>query len=471
MIVPVVLSGGSGSRLWPLSRAARPKQFLTLLGEDSLLGATLKRVETLKGVQAPIVVSNAEHRFIVAAELQNKGLLQTGKIILEPVARNTAPAIAVAALESLALSPEALILVLPADHVIKDTKRFHEAVMVGAEAAQKGKLVTFGITPDAPHTGYGYIEAAKSASSEKFLPIKRFVEKPSSEKAETYLRSGDYYWNSGMFLFKATDLLAELEKFEPEMLKCCKMAYDLKKTDLDFIRLDEKSFSDSPANSIDYAVMEKTQNAVMIPLDAGWSDVGSWASLWDIESKDEKQNVLTGDVLVEDVSNCYIHSEGRLVAALGISNQVIVETSDAILVADKSRVEEVKKIVAKLQLEKRQEYQFHKKVYRPWGSYEVVALEPRFQVKRICVNPGEQLSIQMHHHRAEHWVVVKGTAVVGRGDEEILLCEDRSTYIPLGTKHYLKNPGLIPLELIEVQTGSYLGEDDIVRFTDIYGRV
>jgi len=476
MIVPVILSGGSGSRLWPLSRAAFPKQFLSLIGEDSLLGATIDRV-LVKGVhvmgdevQPPVIISNSEHRFIVASELQKKGLLGKGTIILEPSPRNTAPAIAIAALDAVhRYGSEALLLVLPADHVIRDVAAFHQSVKSGVEAANLGKLVTFGVVPECAHTGYGYIQAAKGHGA--WLPIARFVEKPSLKVAEDYVKSGEYFWNSGMFLFRASEFLAELQQFDPAILQACEVAYKNRRVDLDFVRLEDMAFNSSPSNSIDYAVMEKTVKAVTIPLKAGWSDVGSWSSLWEIQPKDSSQNVTLGDVIVEDVHGCFIHSEGRLIAALGISDQVIVETSDAVLIAAKDRVEEVKKIVTHLQAQGRQEYQFHKKVYRPWGSYETIALEDRFQVKRITVNPGQQLSIQMHHHRAEHWVVVKGTALVGRGDEEILLGEDRSTYIPLGTKHYLRNPGLIPLELIEVQTGSYLGEDDIVRFTDVYGRV
>lgn len=479
MIVPVILSGGSGSRLWPLSRAAFPKQFLSLIGEDSLLGATIDRV-LVKGsdgigeeVQPPVIISNSEHRFIVASELQKKGLLGKGTIILEPSPRNTAPAIAVAALDVIhRYGSEALLLVLPADHVIKDVATFHQAVKSGVAAANLGKLVTFGVVPECAHTGYGYIQAGKGQTEKaSWLSIARFVEKPSLKVAEDYVNSGEYFWNSGMFLFRAADFVAELEKFEPAILQACEVAYKNRRVDLDFVRLEDAAFNSSPSNSIDYAVMEKTVKAVTIPLKAGWSDVGSWSSLWEIQPKDSSDNVTLGDVIVEDVQGCFIHSEGRLIAALGISEQVIVETSDAVLIAAKDRVEEVKKIVNRLQAQGRQEYQFHKKVYRPWGSYETIALEDRFQVKRITVNPGQQLSIQMHHHRAEHWVVVKGTALVGRGEEEILLGEDRSTYIPLGTKHYLRNPGLIPLELIEVQTGSYLGEDDIVRFTDMYGRV
>jgi len=477
MIVPVILSGGSGSRLWPLSRAAFPKQFLSLIGDDSLLGATIDRVLVKENnvigdeIQPPIIISNSDHRFIVASELQKKNLLGKGTIILEPSPRNTAPAIAVAALDILQrYDSGTMMLVLPADHVIKDISTFHQAIKSGIAAANCGKLVTFGVIPESPHTGYGYIQAEKGGTK-PWLSIARFVEKPSLKIAEDYVKSGEYYWNSGMFLFRAEDFLSELKQFEPMIFQSADSAYKNRRVDLDFIRLGEEDFNSSPSNSIDYAVMERTQRAVTIPLKAGWSDVGSWSSLWDMHPKDSSENVTLGDVIVEDVHGCFIHSEGRLIAALGISDQVIVETSDAILIATKDRVEEVKKIVSTLQAQGRQEYQFHKKVYRPWGSYETIALEERFQVKRITVNPGQQLSIQMHHHRAEHWVVVKGTAVVGRGDEEILLGEDRSTYIPLGTKHYLKNPGLIPLELIEVQTGSYLGEDDIVRFTDVYGRV
>jgi mannose-1-phosphate guanylyltransferase/mannose-6-phosphate isomerase len=482
MIIPVILSGGSGSRLWPRSRASFPKQFVSLVNEDSLLANTIKRVvfddSNLLGeeIDAPLIISNAEHRFIVASELQKQGLLGKATIILEPLAKNTCPAISVAALSAKEkFGDESILLILAADHVIRDVSEFHSVVRKGVKAARNGKLVTFGIKPDSPHTGYGYIQAeqgqAEQGVDEVYHEIIRFVEKPTQALAKQYLDSGDYYWNSGMFMFRVADFLLELQSLEPEIYKWCLASYESRREDLDFIRLEEGAFSKIPANSIDYAVMEKTKNAVTVPLDAGWSDVGSWSSLWEILPKDTSRNVISGDVIAEDVEDCLIYAGDRLVTVLGVSDQVIVETSDAILIAAKDRVEEVKKIVGTLQAKGRKEYELHKQVYRPWGSYEVMVLEDRFQVKRITVNPGQQLSIQMHHHRAEHWVVVSGTALVGRGDEQILLGEDRSTYIPLGTKHYLKNPGLIPLILIEVQTGSYLGEDDIVRFTDMYGRV
>ena len=468
MITPVILSGGSGTRLWPLSREAYPKQFINLVNDNSLLGDTVERVEALDDVQHLIVVSNEQHRFMVAACLQTHDHLNNSSIILEPVGRNTAPAIALAAYKAIEVDADAVLLIMPADHVIKNNPLFAEAVKKGKQAALEGKLATFGIVPDSPHTGYGYIKSGEQQGD--WAVVDQFVEKPDENTAKEYISTGKYYWNSGMFMFRADRYLQELEKFNPEMVSTCKEAIEKSSTDLDFIRVDEESFAASPNDSIDYAVMEKTDSAVVVPLDAGWSDVGSWSALWEIHQQDKNGNVCKGDVIMEDVNNSYIHSESRLVAAIGVDDHVIVETDDVILVADKSRVQDVKKLVAQLKQQDRHEHRFHKKVHRPWGCYEGITKSERFQVKRIMVNPGAKLSLQKHHHRAEHWIVVQGTALVTRGTEEILLTEDQSTYIPLGTIHRLENPGVIPLELIEVQTGSYLGEDDIVRLEDTYGR-
>jgi len=468
LIAPVILSGGSGTRLWPLSREAYPKQFINLVNDNSLLGDTVERVEALDDVQHLIVVSNEQHRFMVAACLQTHDHLNNSSIILEPVGRNTAPAIALAAYKAIEVDADAVLLIMPADHVIKNNPLFAEAVKKGKQAALEGKLATFGIVPDSPHTGYGYIKSGEQQGD--WAVVDQFVEKPDENTAKEYISTGKYYWNSGMFMFRADRYLQELEKFNPEMVSTCKEAIEKSSTDLDFIRVDEESFAASPNDSIDYAVMEKTDSAVVVPLDAGWSDVGSWSALWEIHQQDKNGNVCKGDVIMEDVNNSYIHSESRLVAAIGVDDHVIVETDDVILVADKSRVQDVKKLVAQLKQQDRHEHRFHKKVHRPWGCYEGITKSERFQVKRIMVNPGAKLSLQKHHHRAEHWIVVQGTALVTRGTEEILLTEDQSTYIPLGTIHRLENPGVIPLELIEVQTGSYLGEDDIVRLEDTYGR-
>lgn len=468
MITPVILSGGSGTRLWPLSRESYPKQFINLVNDNSLLGDTVERVEGLDGVQHLIVVSNEAHRFMVAGCLQTHDHLNNSSIILEPVGRNTAPAIALAAYKAIEVDSDAVLLIMPADHVIKDSPQFAEAVRKGKLAALEGKLATFGIVPDCPHTGYGYIKSGREQG--EWAVVEEFVEKPDEATAKGYISTGEYYWNSGMFMFRADRYLQELEKFQPDMVSICKAAFEKSSEDLDFIRVDAEIFATSPDDSIDYAVMERTDSAVVVPLDAGWSDVGSWSALWEIHAQDEHGNVCKGDVITEDVNNSYIHSESRLVAAIGVDDHVIVETDDVILVADKSRVQDVKKLVAQVKQQDRHEHRFHKKVHRPWGTYEGISSSQRFQVKRIMVNPGAKLSLQKHHHRAEHWVVVQGTALVTRGDEQILLSEDQSTYIPLGTVHRLENPGVIPLEIIEVQTGSYLGEDDIVRLEDTYGR-
>ncbi|OZG73675.1 mannose-1-phosphate guanylyltransferase/mannose-6-phosphate isomerase [Hahella sp. CCB-MM4] len=467
-LATVILCGGSGSRLWPLSREAYPKQFLNLTCGQSLLEETIARVSQLGGAGKISVVSNEEHRFLVAQSLEVRKDLDRLPIILEPVGRNTAPAISVAAMQAIENDPDSILLVLPADHVIGKSDVFVEAVDKAKAAASEGKLVTFGIVPDSPHTGYGYIKANIAGSDS--APVEEFVEKPDQATAQTYLDSGKYYWNSGMFMFRADRYLQELKKFRADIYEACEKAYAGRQADLDFMRVDKAAFEACPDDSIDYAVMEKTQDAVVIPLDAGWSDVGSWSTLWEIQEKDGSGNVKVGDVITEDVEGSYIHSEGRLIAAIGLKNHVIVETDDVVMVADKDRVQDVKKLVAQVKAQDREEYRFHKRVHRPWGTYEGIARSERFQVKRITVKPGGRLSLQKHHHRAEHWVIVSGTAKVTRGEEEMILTEDQSTYIPLGVVHRLENPGVIPVELIEVQTGSYLGEDDIVRFDDTYGR-
>ncbi|MDV3505448.1 mannose-1-phosphate guanylyltransferase/mannose-6-phosphate isomerase [Marinobacter sp. M-5] len=468
-MLAVILSGGSGTRLWPLSREAYPKQFLPVVSDDSLLAETIDRGLALDGSARVMAITNEDHRFVVAAQLHAQAPDRSAGIILEPVGRNTAPAIALAALAAAEENPEELLLVMPSDHVLKNLTAFREAVAKGAEAARAGKLVTFGVVPSAPHTGYGYIKAGGRHSG--YQDVAAFVEKPDEVTAERYLAEGDYFWNSGMFLFRADRYLQELEAHNPAMLNACRDAWEQKTADLDFTRVGKTAFESCPDDSIDYAVMEKTRDAVVVPLDAGWSDVGSWSALWEIQPQDENGNVCRGDVITEDVSGSYIHSEGRLIAALGVSDHVIVETDDVVLVADRRRVQDVKKLVAQVKAQGRLEHRFHKKVHRPWGTYEGITMGERFQVKRITVNPGASLSLQKHHHRAEHWVVVKGTATVNRGEDTLLLTEDQSTYIPLGVTHRLTNPGVIPLELIEVQTGSYLGEDDIVRFEDTYNRV
>lgn len=464
-IVPVILSGGSGTRLWPLSREAYPKQFLPLVTDDTMLQATWKRVSSIAGA-APIVVANQEHRFMAAEQLREcKAVPQA--LILEPVGRNTAPAIAIAALQALAKAEDALLLVLPSDHVVRDDRAFHTAVKHAAVAAEAGKLVTFGVVPMTAETGYGYIKAGNAG--ETVRGVERFVEKPDLATAQQYLASGDYFWNSGMFLFKASRYLAELQALRPEILSACRAALDKAARDEDFIRLDADAFASCPSDSIDYAVMEKTADAAVVALDAGWSDVGSWSALWDVSDKDADGNACHGDVIALDCSNSYAYGS-RLIAMVGLKDIVVVETDDAVFVGHKDRVQDVKEVVGRIKREGRSEAAAHRKVYRPWGAYDSIDNGARFQVKRITVKPGATLSLQMHHHRAEHWIVVSGTAEVTRGDDVLLLTENQSTYIPLGVTHRLKNPGKLPLELIEVQSGSYLGEDDIVRFEDQYGR-
>ena len=471
MIVPVILSGGTGSRLWPLSRELYPKQLLPLVNHLSMLQNTALRTNGLEDVSASIIVCNEEHRFMVAEQLRSISA-SPNAILLEPCGRNTAPAVAVAALEALSnCNDDPLLLVLPSDHVIKDIPIFHRAVAEGIIFAKDGKLVTFGIVPNAPETGYGYIKVGNGAGdSPSACLVEAFAEKPDSATAAQYLASGSYLWNSGMFLFSAATYLRELERFAPDMLQACRNSYGNVVRDHDFVRLDKEAFAACPSDSIDYAVMERTEGAVVIPLDAGWNDVGAWSALWEIGAKDCQGNVIRGDVVMHSTQDCYIHAEHRLVTTVGMEHHVIVETPDAVLVAHKDHVQDVKAIVGSLNAQQRSETVTHRMVYRPWGSYQSVDAADRFQVKRITVKPGASLSLQMHHHRAEHWIVVNGTARITRGDEQILLSENQSAYIPLGVTHRLENPGIIPLELIEVQSGSYLGEDDIVRFEDTYGR-
>jgi mannose-1-phosphate guanylyltransferase/mannose-6-phosphate isomerase len=470
LIIPVILSGGSGTRLWPLSRSAYPKQFISLIEGDSLFQRTLERFMAIPGVSNAVVVCNDEHRFLVAEQMRAKGQAANG-ILLEPVGRNTAPAIACAALHALDTHPDAILLVSPSDHVIANEALFTEIMLKGAGAAETGNLVTFGIVPTKPETGYGYIRRGGETTGDDAFLVDQFVEKPNLETAQAYLDSGDYLWNSGMFAFRADAYLKELQAFHPDILSAAQQAYENKTADLDFLRLEKQAFTDCPSQSIDYAVMEKTDRAVVVPMDVGWSDIGSWTALSEFACDDpEDGNVVLGDVLVKDVKNSYLRSESRMIAGVGLDDLIVIETADAVLVANKTHAQDVKEIVEQLKTAERSEYEIHARVYRPWGNYETVDECERFKVKRIVVNPGESLSLQKHHHRAEHWVVVKGTAKITRGEDELLLTEDQSVYIPLGTKHRLENPGLIPLEIVEIQTGSYLGEDDIVRFTDVYGR-
>ena len=468
MLVPVILSGGAGTRLWPLSRELYPKQLLRLVAERTMLQETVARTEGLPGLAPPIVVCNENHRFMVAEQLRELGTAPQA-IVLEPQGRNTAPAAAIAALlVSGGADADPVLLVLPADHVITDVPAFQAVVAVGRVAAESGSLVTFGVVPDRAETGYGYIR--RDAGPGPAFSVAKFVEKPDSATARGYVESGEYYWNSGMFMFRASAYLAELGRYTPAMLAACRAALAAAGRDLDFLRLPAQEFASCPSDSIDYAVMEKTDRAVVVPLAAGWSDVGSWAALADALPRDAEGNVTAGDVLTEDSSGCYLHSTSRLVAAVGLRDHVVVETKDAVLVAPRDRVQDVKELVAELKARGRYETSLHREVYRPWGSYDSIDSGDRFQVKRLIVNPGATLSLQLHHHRAEHWVVVTGTAKVTRGDEVFTLSENESTYIPIGARHRIENPGKIPLHIIEVQSGTYLGEDDIVRFEDRYGR-
>jgi mannose-1-phosphate guanylyltransferase / mannose-6-phosphate isomerase len=470
-IYPVILSGGAGTRLWPLSREALPKQFLRLLSDRSLLQDTLLRVQGLDYVRAPIVVANQEHRFMVAEHLRNIDVAPH-TLFLEPVARNTAPALAAAAWRIVNESADGLMLVLPSDHFIPDPAAFRRGVAQAVSAAARGYLVTFGVTPRWAETGYGYIE--KGEMLDECAPchaVSHFLEKPNEENAARFVATGQYYWNSGMFLFSARKYLDELQRLQPVMVKACCSAVDGAQRDMDFMRLSAEAFALSPSISVDYAVLEHTRDAAVLPVDYEWTDLGSWKALWDTGKKDAAGNVMRGDVQVDGVNNTYICAEHRLVTAIGVDDLVIVETPDAVLVAHRDEVQRVRQLVDEMKARKRTEPLTHRRVYRPWGSYESVDQGGRFQVKHITVNPGCKLSSQMHHHRAEHWVVVTGTAKVTRGDEELLLTENQSTYIPLGVNHRLENPGRIPLQLIEVQSGAYLGEDDIVRFEDLYNRV
>ena len=466
LIQPVVLCGGSGSRLWPLSREQFPKQLLALTNQFSLLQNTVLRVSGLKTAE-PILVSNENHRFVVAEQLRAIDIKHDG-IILEPVGRNTAPAIAVAAFHAVRHGHDPILLVLPADHTIKNVPAFQLAVQKAASLANEGLLVTFGIVPAQAEIGYGYIR--RGDALEQGYKVAAFVEKPVREIAEQYVASGEYYWNSGMFVFKASRFLEELALLEPAMFKACQESLAAASQDLDFIRLNKEFFAACPDNSVDYAVMEKTQHAAVVPLDAAWNDIGSFAALWEDAAHDQYGNALQGDVLVENSRNCYVNAQQRLVTVVGADDLVVVETADAVLVAPRHAVQDVKKIVNTLKQQKRSESNSHRRVYRPWGYYESIDNGQRYQVKRIGVNPAASLSLQMHYHRAEHWIVVNGTAEVTCDDKVYLVSENQSTYIPLGHKHRLRNVGKTMLEMIEVQSGSYLGEDDIVRFEDVYGR-
>ena len=461
-ICPVIMAGGSGTRLWPLSRAAHPKQFLRLHGEDTMLQTTVNRLSGLD-IQSPITICNEEHRFFVAEQLREIDKL--GSIILEPVGRNTAPAIALAALTA---KDDPLLLVLAADHVIQDEAAFREAVIRAIPPAEAGKLVTFGIVPSAPHTGYGYIKRGNDLG--EGFKVDEFVEKPSLEVAKGYISSGEYYWNSGMFLFRASRYLEELEKCRPDILEKCKLSVNEIKADLDFLRVNKETFESCPAESVDYAVMEKTSDAVVVPMDAGWSDIGSWSSLWDISQKDEDGNSAHGDVILHDTYNSYVKTDRKLVAVIGVNDLVIVSTKDALMVAHKDSVHDVKIITELLKTRMRSEWELSREVYRPWGKYDSIDSADGYQVKRLTVNPGAKLSVQMHHHRSEHWVVVSGQARVHYGAESHDLKVNESTYHGKNVVHALENPGDSPLELIEIQVGDYLGEDDIVRFSDNYGR-
>ena len=467
MLSPVILSGGAGTRLWPLSRELYPKQLLALVGRHTMLQETVRRLVGLQ-VAAPMVVCNEAHRFLVAEQLRALEVTPRA-IVLEPKGRNTAPAIALAAHAALAADEgDVLLLVLPADHVIRNVAAFQSAVETASALARDGFLATFGVVPHAAESGYGYIRRGASAAGG--YRIAEFVEKPDAARAQGFLDSGEYYWNSGMFLFRARRYLEELEKYARDIASVCRASFASATRDLDFTRIDASAFEACRSESIDYAVMEKTADAVVVPLDAGWSDVGSWASLHAACDRDGKGNTLCGDVLIEDTENSYVYSESRLVATVGLRGAVVVETKDAVLVTTHDRVQDVKKLVARLKSDGRYEHSLHREVFRPWGSYDSVDNGERFQVKRLMVRPGGVLSLQMHHHRAEHWVVVSGTARITRGDEVFLLEENQSTYIPIGVRHRIENPGRIPLHIIEVQSGSYLGEDDIVRFDDRYGR-
>jgi len=461
-ICAVIIAGGSGTRLWPLSRASHPKQFLSLHENATMLQSTVMRLEGLD-IQSLVTICNEEHRFFVAEQL--RAIDKLGSIILEPVGRNTAPAIALAALS---VEDDPLLLVLAADHVIQDQTAFTSAVSAAVPLAESGKLVTFGIEPNEAHTGYGYIK--RGEKNDAGFAVNQFVEKPSFALAQDYVSSGNYYWNSGIFLFKASKYLEELKNFCPDIYEACESSIADMQTDLDFLRINKLKFESCPSESADYAVMEKTKDAVVVPLDAGWSDIGSWSSLWSISEKDVNGNVTHGDVMLHRSNNSYVRTDGKLVAAIGVDDLVIVSTKDVIMVSHKDSIQDIKVIVDKLKTSSRNEWQLHREVYRPWGKYDLIDTGDHYQAKRITVKPGAKLSVQMHNHRAEHWIVVSGEARVTNGDKTFLLFENESTYIPVGVVHALENSGKVELELIEVQSGSYLGEDDIVRFEDVYGR-
>ena len=470
---PVILSGGSGTRLWPLSRRAYPKQFLALVDEATLLQSTAARLDRLgdgADVAAPLIVCNEAHRFLVAEQLRASGHA-AANILLEPIGRNTAPALTLAALECVEDDP--VMIVMPADHVVRNVYAFTRAVAAGLEHAAADKVVTFGIVPDSPHTGFGYLRAGAAVDGATFA-LDRFVEKPDRETAESYLASGDYFWNSGIFLLKSSHWIGLIEKYCPELASAVRDAYAKGQRDLDFYRVDADAFAASPSDSIDYAVMEPLSaepgECLVVPLDAGWSDIGAWSALWEASPRDDAGNACHGDIVAFDSQDNLLHAQHRIVAAVGVKDLVVVETADAVLVAHKDHTQDVKRITQHLDAEGRCESEFHRCVHRPWGSFEGVDQGGRFQVKRLSVKPGASLSLQMHHHRAEHWIVVSGTARVTCNEDEFLLSENESTYIPIGARHRLENPGTIPLEIIEVQSGSYLGEDDIVRFQDVYNR-
>jgi mannose-1-phosphate guanylyltransferase/mannose-6-phosphate isomerase len=470
MIHPVILSGGSGTRLWPMSRTLYPKQLLTLLGRESLLQQTVRRIAERETFAPPLLVANEEHRFIIAEQLREIAVVPRA-LLLEPVGRNTAPAACIAALALTETEPDPLMLLMPSDHTIGDVDAFVDAIGRAAAAAEAGALVSFGIAPERAETGYGYIRRDGELDGVKgVFAVAEFVEKPGPEQAEKYIESGEHSWNSGIFLFPARVYLDELERLRPDMVAACRQALATAQRDSDFIRLGKDAFSTCAADSIDYAVMEHTRRAAVVPVSMGWSDVGSWDALWEMGSKDQHGNSLEGNVVAEETRNCYLRSEAGLIAAIGIEDLVVVATDDAVMVAPRNRTQEVRKLVARLVRDRRDEADALPTVHRPWGSFKSLHNGHRVQVKHILVKPGGKLSLQMHHHRAEHWVVVQGTAKIVRGEEEMILTEDQSTYIPLGTAHRLENPGKIPLHLIEVQSGSYLGEDDIVRLEDSYGR-
>ncbi|HLB41644.1 MAG TPA: mannose-1-phosphate guanylyltransferase/mannose-6-phosphate isomerase [Gammaproteobacteria bacterium] len=468
MIVPVILAGGSGSRLWPVSRSAYPKQLLSLVGNRTLLQDTVLRTQAITNSLPPIIICNREHRFLVAEQMQTIGV-HDATIIIEPIGKNTAPAAAIAALYLQTYDP--ILLILPADHLIKDINGFASIIDDALTCAGAGKLVTFGISPTKPEIGYGYIKISQPLNGGNAYGVERFIEKPDLQAAETYLASGQYYWNSGIFMFRASQYLAELEKYAPDILHVCKQTIRHIIKDLDFVRLNENIFTTCPSDSIDYAVMEKTKNIVLVPLQTMWSDIGSWSALYEIQESNQDGNILIGDVIVEEVKNSYLRAESRMLAVVGVTDHIIVETSDAVLVAHKDKSQEIKNMVSRLKQSQRSETDLHSKVYRPWGYYEILYQGECFQVKRISIKPRAKLSLQKHNHRSEHWVVVRGIAQVVRGEETFVISKNQSTYIPIGVKHRLVNSTDENLEIIEIQLGDYLGEDDIIRFEDAYGRI